>query len=139
MTEPAPTDEPIERLREQIRAATDAAERLVREAGGASPPPPPPPPPPPRPGERPGAAGRETPASGWEVPDRHADAASELRALSSLFATVRELLPEELAQQVTELIRQLLLVLRALIDWAVTRIERGPPGRDLRVEEIPIA
>jgi DNA-binding HxlR family transcriptional regulator len=51
---------------------------------------------------------------------------------------VRELLPDELQQQVTELIRQLLLVLRALIDWAVARIERGPRGRETEVEDIPI-
>jgi len=30
------------------------------------------------------------------------------------------------------------LLLRALIDWAVSRIEGGPRGRDVQVEEIPI-
>jgi DNA-binding HxlR family transcriptional regulator len=52
---------------------------------------------------------------------------------------VRELLPEDVQEQVTELIRQLLLVLRAMIDWAVARIERGPRGREIQVEDIPIA
>jgi hypothetical protein len=173
MTDQPRPDDPIELLREQIRVATDAAERLVREAGlppeppgsarsqGAEqgprgqqptggppsdrdptppgppqrrPPPPGPPPsgpPPPRPGS--------IPERGWDAPDSHRDAASELQALGKLFATVRELLPEDLQEQVTELIRQLLLVLRALIDWAVARIERGPRGSEVRVEDIPIA
>ena len=79
------------------------------------------------------------PESGWDAPESHREAASELQALGRLFAMVRELLPEDVQEQVTELIRQLLLVLRAMIDWAVARIERGPRGREIQVEDIPIA
>jgi hypothetical protein len=51
---------------------------------------------------------------------------------------VRDLLPEDIQRQITELMRQLLLLLRAVIDWAVSRIEGGPRGRDVQVEDIPI-
>jgi hypothetical protein len=161
MTERPQSDDPIELLREQIRAATDAAERLVREAappraGPAQPAGPPPDPgsssgsqppgsgspsgsrPPGGSGPPPPRAG-QTPPSGWDSPDAHREAATEIEALSKLFSTVRDLLPEDIQRQITELIRQLLLLLRAIIDWAVSRIEGGPRGRDVQVEDIPIA
>ena len=142
MSEVPPAEDPIALLRAQVRAATDAAERLVREAAASGPPPTGAPGPPP-PGAPNGIGAMPPPgtipASGWDAPGSHADAAGELQALGRLFDTVRALLPEDLQRQVTELIRQLLLVLRALIDWAVTRIETGPRGRSVEVEDIPIA
>jgi hypothetical protein len=121
--------DPLETLREQIRAATDAAERLVREAGAqreatapqAAPPP----------------ADGSIPPAGWEE-SAAGDVTSELEALAQLVQTLRELLPAELQEQLTELLRQLLIILRSLIDWAVTRIEHEDRGRELDVEDIPI-
>jgi hypothetical protein len=139
-----PPNDPIELLREQIRVATAAAERLLREtrAGTGSPrvagadpaadPPPPPPPPPP-------AGAGSVPPSGWAAPESAGEATSELQALAQLFAAVRNTLPEEIVHQIVDLIRQLLLVLRAVIDWAVARMERGPRGSDVQVEDIPIS
>jgi hypothetical protein len=137
-----PPDDPIELLREQIRMATAAAERLVRETGAGKPgarsrgvagadPAADPPPPPLR-------DARSVPPSGWATPESTAEAASELQALAQLFGAVRSALPEEVVQPLMELIRQLLLVVRAVIDWAVERIERGPRGSEVQVEDIPI-
>ncbi len=129
MTEP----DPLAGLRDQIRSATEAAERLVREAraagvGEGRPD---------RPRARP-APEPPTPPAGWEA-DGAQGAPAELIALARLLGVLREILPDELQQQVTDLLRQLLTLLRALIDWAVTRLEQEGRGREVEVVDIPIA
>jgi hypothetical protein len=51
------------------------------------------------------------------------------------------MVPPELWQQIRELIRQLLLLIRAIIDWWVDRIEGspGPRGAAPEVEDIQIS
>ena len=121
----APTD-PLEELRERIRATQDATERLATEAPAA----------------KARAEGR---------PPRRGDAgrtsqtADEIRALANLLETLRALVPPELQQQVTEVIRQVLMLLRALIDWWVDRLDTGdgsgkpPRGEEPAVQDIPVA
>jgi len=92
--EPMPTDDPLDALRERIRATQEAAEKLAGE--------------PRRPGDQ--------------------ETAREAQALVALLQTLRDVVPPELWQQVRELIRQLLLLVRAIIDWWVDRIEPGPDG-----------
>jgi hypothetical protein len=123
--------DPLAGLRDQIRSATEAAERLVRDARAA--------------GVGEGRPGRPrpapepaTPPAGWE-PVAADDAPAELIALARLLGVLREILPAELQQQVTDLLRQLLVLLRALIDWAVTRLEQDGRGREVEVVDIPIA
>jgi hypothetical protein len=53
-----------------------------------------------------------------------------------LLEAVRRGLPRELEEQFTALIREILLTLRALIDWYLERLERRPS--EPRVEDIPI-
>ncbi|MGI8803638.1 MAG: hypothetical protein ACR2KV_15975 [Solirubrobacteraceae bacterium] len=123
--------DPLGELREQIRAASAAAERLVgdsrRAASGRTPPA----------GDRQETDDGGTPPAGWQQTDG-GDAQSELAALGRLLELLRATLPAELQEQLTDLIRQLLVVLRALIDWAVTRLEQDGRGRELAVEDIPI-
>jgi hypothetical protein len=57
-------------------------------------------------------------------------------ALFVLLDGVRRAAPRDLQDQVTNLIREFLLTLRALIDWYLERLDRGP--REPEVEEIPI-
>jgi hypothetical protein len=109
-TEPMPTDDPLDALRERIRATQEAAERLAGEAAA--------------PGAAPRAEQEET--------------VREAQALVALLQTLRELVPPELWQQVRELIRQLLLLVRAIIDWWVDRMETGPRGAAPVVEDIEI-
>jgi hypothetical protein len=106
--------DPLDALRAQVRATQDAAQRLMEES---------------------------IPAGGWDVPRERPNAfGEEVEALASLLQATRELLPPDLREQVTELIRQLLLVLRALIDWWVSRLEDGTePAGEPRVEDIPIS
>jgi len=60
----------------------------------------------------------------------------DLRPLFMLLEAARRGLPRELEDQFSALIREVLLTLRALIDWYLERLERGP--NQPRVEDIPI-
>jgi hypothetical protein len=60
----------------------------------------------------------------------------DLRPLLMLVEAVRRGLPRELEEQVSALIREILLTLRALIDWYLERLERRTT--EPRVEDIPI-
>ena len=109
---PEPGD-PLDELRERVRATQAAAERIMQEA---------------------------VPPRGWAVPPSAAgETTTELQALVALLRSLLDLLPPDLRHQVNELVRQLLLVLRALIDWLVDRLERGPRGEAPEVEDIPIS
>jgi len=86
----------------------------------------------------------------WEAPYADADAADagaippprfaqprlDLRPLFMLLEAVRRGLPRELEEQVSALIREILMTLRALIDWYLERLDR--PAREPSVEDIPI-
>lgn len=122
-------------LRAHVDAAHAAADRLVQEATARA--------------ERADAAFRErladVPERGWDVPPEHrpAETASELQVVVSLLGALRDVIPPELSQQLAEALRELLLAVRALIDWYLQRIERLPGGEGGdgggdRVEEIPI-
>jgi hypothetical protein len=107
-----PDPDPLDELRTRVRETTEAAERIMREV----------------------------PPRGWAAPPREAgEATSEMQALVTLLESLRELLPPELRAQVTELVRHLLLVLRALIDFLVDQLDRGPRGASPAVEDIPIS
>jgi hypothetical protein len=107
------TGDPLDELRERVRATQEAAERIMRD---------------------------RIPPSGWAAAPREAgEATSEMQALVALLESLRDLLPPELREQVTALVKQLLLVLRALIDWLVDRLEHGPRGSAPEVEDIPIS
>jgi hypothetical protein len=115
---PSPTTpEALQALRERLEATQRAAQRLAEEAASDRPPP-----------------------AGWDVPRSAAEANDELDALVHLVASVRELLPAELRAQLAEVIRQILLFVRAALDWWLERIEGAgaPRGRD-DAEDIPIS
>ena len=57
-------------------------------------------------------------------------------ALLVLLDGVRRAAPQELQDQVTNVIREFLLTLRALIDWYLERLDEGPPEPE--IEDIPI-
>jgi hypothetical protein len=72
----------------------------------------------------------------------HAEqAASEAQALAALFAVLRDALPPDLRQQVVDLVRQVLLLLRAVLDQVLLRLEAPPAGSadaGPPVEDIPV-
>lgn len=62
--------------------------------------------------------------------------APDLSPLLAVLDTLRAVVPRELEQQFTALLREALLTLRALIDWYLERLDGRPSDR--RVEDIPI-
>lgn len=106
--EPAP-DDPFAELRARIQDAKEAAERLHRETDGAR-----------------DAAASGVPLRGWATPEDRHDRAHDARALAELITALRELVPEELLANLNDLIRQLLLLARAIVVWAVERMTPDP-------------
>ena len=60
----------------------------------------------------------------------------DLSALLVALEGLRSAVPRELSDQLTALLRELLLTLRALIDWYLERLDGGPVEKE--VEDIPI-
>ncbi len=70
-----------------------------------------------------------------EIPRQ--DTRDELDALVALLRALRELVPAELQQQVSDVIRQVLMLLRAVIDYWVDRLDAPRPA-DVEVQDIPV-
>lgn len=112
-------------IRAGIDAAHAAAERLVREASERA---------------------ARVPPHGWDVPSESAPQGNpfpDLAALVGLLDAVRGSIPAELTVQLADALRELLVALRALIDWYIGRLESlasavpsSPP--EPRVQDIPI-
>src|SRR5437763_10465847 len=117
-----PTPDALGRLEERLERASRAAERRIAEARGEA---------------RSTAAGKPPPA-GWQAPRSEAQDGTELELLSQLIQSVRDLVPAELQRRLTEALRELLLALRALIDFYLERLERPEPART-EMEDIPIS
>jgi hypothetical protein len=109
--------DPLDAVREAerlVREATQRAERLAADV-----------PPrgfeshPPRAGERP--------------------AFPDLSAVTGLLELARGSLPPELQRQVSQALRELLIALRAVLDYSIDRLEPGPPPPSAPVEDIPIS
>lgn len=144
---PGSAEEALRRLEQRLDRATDAAERLMAEAAaqaagavdprgsseraanpaGSS--------------EPSGAGGEpvQPPPAGWQIPEDPGDAgaSSGLEPLVSFVQAVRELIPPELQRRLVAALRELLLALRALIDWYLERLERRRE-QSVQVEDIPI-
>jgi hypothetical protein len=60
----------------------------------------------------------------------------DFQPLFMLLEAARRGLPHELEEQFTALLREVLMTLRALIDWYLERLERRPS--EPTVEDIPI-
>ena len=105
-------------LKDHLDAVHEAAERLVREATANIPP-----------------RGYAAPAA--ESEERNPFGTPELQALAALAGLARSAVPPELTHQLKEALRELLLAVRALIDWYLERIERRQ-GDEVEVHDIPI-
>jgi hypothetical protein len=115
-------DDPLSQMRSQVDEAYAAADRLVREAEAAA-----------------RARTGEVPPAGFEGERTSGErsAFGDLQALAGLLETARTSVPPELARQLAEAARELLLALRALIDWWIERLEREPE-QPVEVQDIPI-
>jgi hypothetical protein len=83
----------------------------------------------------------DVPPQGYATAGENRVAAEEAEALAALLRTLRGLVPDELQHQVTEVLRQILVLLRSLIDFWVARLDEGAPAparQSATVEEIRI-
>ena len=115
--------EPLRRLGERLSQASDAAERLIAEAA------------------RTAGTGR-SPQAGWqapalEQPPSRSRPTAELDTLVAALQTVRELIPAEVVERIAAAIREVLLALRALIDFYLERLDRRR-AEPTEVQDIPI-
>jgi hypothetical protein len=123
------TAEALRRLEQRLDRASEAAERLIAEAAAAALGKPPPA----------GWQTRETPPDQEQASEaRSAPAAStEIELLLDAVRALRDLIPPELQRRLAEALREVLLALRALIDWYLERTERA--GRaPTEMRDIPI-
>ena len=111
-------DDPLRRLEERLDRASEAAERLIAEAAAA--------------------AIRRPPPAGWQAPEPDAETRpGEIEILLDAIRSLRDRIPPDLQQRLAEALRDVLLALRALIDWYLERTEqrrRAPT----EVQDIPI-
>jgi hypothetical protein len=136
-------EEALRRLEQRLDRASEAAERLMAQAAAEAV----------RAGESVRAAseaargaGETTPAgdpltpppAGWQAADDDArESTSELDPLVALAQAMRDLIPPDLQRRLVAAVREVLLALRALIDWYLERFEsRREQGVD--VQDIPI-
>jgi len=107
---------------DSLREQYAEAERLVREAQRAA---------------EEAAAGRPPPR-GWATPggDRP-PALLDLAQLTALVEALRGLVPPELVRQLADALRELLIALRAVLDWYIARLEPDDRGAT-EVRDIPV-
>jgi hypothetical protein len=98
------------------------AERLVREATARA--------------EE--AARSSAPPRGYDVPHEGASPFPDLSSLNALLELARSGLPPDLQRQLQQALRELLLALRAVLDYSIDRLEPAPP-ESTPVEDIPIS
>jgi hypothetical protein len=107
---------------DQVRAQYEEAERLVREAQRAA--------------EE--AAAGAVPPRGWSVPgDQGSSPFPDFGQLTALIESLRGVVPPELARQLADALRELLIAVRAVLDWYIARLEPSEPTES-DVEDIPV-
>ncbi len=163
--EPGSPEETLRRLEQRLDRASEAAERLMAQAAaeaaragaalagggigrvaservsagdspGADERAPPA-----KPRRRRGHARRRPltpPPAGWQTTDNDArESTSELDPLVALVQAMRDLIPPELQRRLIAAVREMLLALRALIDWYLERLDRRRE-QGVEVQDIPI-
>ncbi len=131
--------EALRRLEQRLSEASETAQRLMAEAtqaaeqeakgrpaGDA--------------GEGQERAQSRPPPAGWQSAGDGRSAATpgaELDALIGAVRALRELVPPEVLQRLAEAVKDILLAIRALIDWYIERLDRRPVEPPA-VEDIPI-
>jgi hypothetical protein len=120
---PDPGREGLEAVRAHLDDAHAAADRLVEEAQRQA-------------EEAAGAPTEEVPPRGWAASG--GEPTSDLRGLLALLEAAREAVPPELSRQFAAALRELLLALRALIDWYLERLGEPSERASVEVEDIPL-
>lgn len=92
-------------------------------------------------GPRASSGPRRPPPAGWEAPpdeDRSAGGlAAELEAFARLIRGLEELIPADLRRALADAVRELLLALRAVLDWCAERVAQRRAAEP-EIRDIPI-
>jgi hypothetical protein len=105
-----------------VRDPYAEAERLMREAQRAA--------------EEAAAGG--VPPRGWKVPGAERPASfPDLSQITALVESMRGIVPPELLRQLADALRELLIAIRAVLDWYIARLEPGEPD-STEVQDIPV-
>jgi hypothetical protein len=112
-------DDPLDAVRDAERLVREATERAEQIAGDV----------PPR--------GYDAPHSGGAPPNP--PPFPDLSALGGLLDLARSSLPPDLQRQLQQALRELLIALRAVLDYSIDRLEPGPEPPSSTVEDIPIS
>jgi hypothetical protein len=131
MAEGSDTDaDALRRLEERLDRAAAAAERLLSDAVSAA-------------GSS-TTSGSGVPPAGWQQPAPEGArnggrgwGGGELELLLGILGSLRDRIPPELQQRLADAVREVLLAVRALIDWYLERSERRR-GQPREVQDIPI-
>ena len=121
-------EDALRRLEERLDRASGAAERLFAEAAAES-------------AARAASAFRRPPPAGWQVPQSEGEQTgrgSDLELLLALVESLRDLVPPDLQRRLADAWRELLLAVRALINWYLERLEREPQEA-AEMQDIPIS
>jgi hypothetical protein len=124
--EPEGVDDALGRLEQRLDRASEAAERLLADAARRVTSKPPP------------AGWQRTAPTGQDgADDRNSLLGGEAELLIGILGSLRDRLPPELQQRLAEALREVLLALRALIDWYLERSEQrwSEPSE---IQDIPI-
>jgi hypothetical protein len=125
LPDPAPDRDALNAVRAHLDDAHAAAERLVQEAQ--------------RQAEE--SSAQDVPPRGWESGAPGAPPAGgvpDLQALVALLDALRRAVPPELSRQLAEAVRDLLLAVRAVIDWYLDKLGDGKAPAPPEVEDIPL-
>jgi hypothetical protein len=120
----------LRRLEERLDRAAQAAERLLADAAVAAA----------GPGD---AQPPRIPPAGWqraadeEPSARSGSGSGETELLVGILTTLRDRIPPELQQRLADAVREVLMALRALIDWYLERTEHKR-AQPTQVQDIPI-
>jgi hypothetical protein len=110
-------------MAEADRARYEEAERLIREAQRAA-----------------EAAAGDVPPRGWSAAGAERPSSTpfpDLSALTALVESLRGVVPPELMRQLADALRELLIALRAVLDWYIARLE-PPEPEATEVQDIPV-
>jgi hypothetical protein len=113
-------DDPLQAVREAERLVREATERAEQIAGDV----------PPR-----GFESHPPPRRREDGPPPFPD----LSALTGLVELARGSLPPDLQRQLQQALRELLIAVRAVLDYSIDRLEPGPEPPSSTVEDIPIS
>ena len=109
---------------DRLRAQYEEAERLVREAQRVA--------------DEATAGAGAAPPRGWSVPGGTPPSPfPDLSQIAALVESLRGVVPPELARQLADALRELLIAMRAVLDWYIVRLEGGEPA-SREMQDIPV-